>query len=607
MRTIQNRNSLLQALFGITLLVLLTVIMTPGLKSPFFFDDHPNIVNNKAIQITDLDVASLKSALEGPSAGPLGRPVSVTSFAITYYFFGLNPLAFKVVNLLIHAINGILVAWVISLILARVPNSPLSLFSRRWLVLWVTGIWLVHPINILPIMLAVQRMTLLAGMFVLLALGCHLKSMTASNSGRWKWAIAAWLIFWPLAILSKETGLLFPLFVLAIHFFLPSSHTHKRKKNNWIWISTILMSLTAVAVWHYIGKDWLDALYSMRNFTMYERLLSEARILWFYAAQIIVPTYKLFGLFLDDIPLSLSLWDPWTTLASCLAWVIALMLVIKVRYQYPLVCFCFAWFLIGHSLESSFIPLELAYEYRNYLPSIGLILGVGYLGAIALERLELDHRLLTVSSVTMLPLIVLSLFTWMRSEQLGKPVVGWQLEAMNHPNSPSTNYVAGTALFKSGFGDRNDPIGALNVHYYFKQAGMVDPEFKLGYLGLMHWACGSGRPIDKSWISDLSHRLQHSHFSPQDRDLPRQLLNLLLNNNNCLDRDDAIKLFLAGSNNVTIPGHIRGSFYEAASDYELLISRNFLSSQEFLEKAYDASPQDRVKQKIHSFRDLKPK
>ncbi|HYD90372.1 MAG TPA: hypothetical protein VEA37_02670 [Flavobacterium sp.] len=574
------------------------------MKSPFFFDDHPNIVTNKAIQITDIDVASLKSALDGPSAGPLGRPVSVASFAVTYYFFGLNPLAFKVVNLFIHAINGILVAWISSLILARVPNSPLSLYSRRWLGLWVAAIWLVHPINILPVMLAVQRMTLLAGMFLLLALGCHLKFLVSSNRAKWKWAVAAWLIFWPLAVFSKETGLLFPLFVFAIHFFLPNSHVHQGNGNLWIWITTILMSLTAIFVWHYIGKDWLDTLYSMRNFTMYERLLSEARILWFYTAQIIIPTYKSFGLFLDDIPLSVNLLNPWTTLAACLAWAITLILLIKVRYQYPLVCFSFAWFLLGHSLESSFIPLELAYEYRNYVPSIGLILGVGYLGALGLERVKLDHRFMTVSSVIMLPLIVLSLFTWMRSEQLGKPVVGWQLEASNHPKSPSANYVAGAALFKAGYGDRNDPIGGLSVHYYFKQAGVVDPNFKLGYLGLMHWACGSKRPIDKLWIDELAHRLQYSHFSPQDRDLPRQLLNLLINNHDCLIRDDAIKLFLSGSSNVTISRLVQANFYEAVSDYELLVSGDFLSAQNFLSEANDAFPQDRLKEKFANLKKM---
>ena len=36
------------------------------------------------------------------------------------------------------------------------------------------------------------------------------------------------------------------------------------------------------------------------------------------------------------------------------------------------------WFLAGHLLESSFIGLVIAFEHRNYLPSLGILLASIY-------------------------------------------------------------------------------------------------------------------------------------------------------------------------------------------------------------------------------------
>jgi hypothetical protein len=42
----------------------------------------------------------------------------------------------------------------------------------------------------------------------------------------------------------------------------------------------------------------------------------------------------------------------------------------------PFLCFAIAWFLLAHLTEASVIPLELKYEHRNYLPMVGLLIGL---------------------------------------------------------------------------------------------------------------------------------------------------------------------------------------------------------------------------------------
>ena len=36
------------------------------------------------------------------------------------------------------------------------------------------------------------------------------------------------------------------------------------------------------------------------------------------------------------------------------------------------------WYLVGHSLESSLLSLELVFEHRNYVPSFGILFAGAY-------------------------------------------------------------------------------------------------------------------------------------------------------------------------------------------------------------------------------------
>jgi protein O-mannosyl-transferase len=574
----------------IAILALVIAIMAPGLKGGFLFDDNPNIVENEAVHITTLSFTALRDSIRGPTAGPLGRPVSVLSFALTHYAFGLDPFAFKAINLVIHALNGLLIAWFAALLLQILPNR---LPARTWLPCWVAVAWLAHPINVVPVMLAVQRMTLLATMFLLLALIGHLKGIAAApgSRGKWCWLAASWLILWPLSILSKETGLLFPLYVLTIAFFSRSDAGPSVHRAPWVITASVLSLLViGVAMISYLGRDWLAAAYVQRPFSLSERLLTEARVLWFYAAQIILPRHASFGLYLDDFGLSSGLWTPATTLPALLGWTAIIAAITLGRRRYPITCFAAAWFLAGHALESTFLPLEIAHEYRNYLPSFGLLFGAAWIGTSFLGNIKLDHRSLTTGLVAALPLFMFALFTWMRADQLGDPIVGSQIEAAHHPQSARANLDAALTLIKAGYGDAKDPVGTQQVKYYLEKTLDVDPSFKFGEMTLIFWACASNRPVQKQWIEQFSIQLEHTPFAPRDLELPDRILAQLMLMPKCLERENALRLFVAGASNHRLDASLRAKFLESASDYELLIALDPKSTRDYLAQAAALSP-----------------
>lgn len=563
----------------------------PGLGGPFLFDDYGNIVDNPAVQITSLTGPALSGSLSGPIAGPLGRPVSVLSFALTHYAFGLDPFAFKANNLFIHLLNGLLVTVLCSLVL-RHADSDLSLAARKWLPLWAGTIWLLHPVNVIPVLLVVQRMTLLAGLFMLLALICHVRGLLAERSARKAaWLVTGWGIAWPLAVFSKETAILFPLYALILSWAIAGNLSISRLRRV-TFIGLVVTGVIGLAFMFYLGSGWLERGYEMRTFTLYERLLTEARVLWLYAGQTLFPLYEKFGLFLDGFPVSHGLLEPASTVVALAGWLLSVLVACTVLWRgHRLLALSILWFLVGHSLESSFLPLEIAHEYRNYLPSLGLILAGGLAGLQVVRRMKKPKEArIAITVFGCISVILAAVYTGMRSLQYSDELKGMRTEVAFHPRSPRANYAVASVFMQHGYGAQGDPLGDVLIKHHFLEAGRLDRSFKLGYLGLVVWACASKRPLDTGWLDELERRLRNTPFSPKDRDVAAKLLPPLLAFKDCVDRSRALKLFIAGSENPRLGFNARADFLEMAADYELLAHADLRSAIRFLKQAMAIAP-----------------
>lgn len=584
---------LLRRPWVILLLALILTILSlmPGLKAPFFFDDDANIVNNTAIHITAFNLDELTASLAGPQAGPFGRPISVLSFAVTYYFFGLDAFAYRVINLCIHLINGVLLFWLMTLLF-----SKFSTIKHKWLPVWIATIWLIHPINFLPVMLSVQRMTLLSALFMLLALISHIKFTTTDNNKKIIWLCAAWLFFWPLSVLSKETGLLFPLYVFIITCVTTLSlsqrtNQHENVKNKSALLFLVLIIfLVMVGMFLFMGSDWLESAYSMRAFSLEQRLMTEARVLWVYFGQTLFPAYNAFAIYHDDFLLSANIMQPITTLISVATWIAVIGCILLKWSRYPIFCFCISWFLIGHLIESTFLPLEIMHEHRNYFPSIGLIIFVSYAAFIFFQKFKLMDQPKLIFVIALMPIMILSFFTWMRASQLGNVLVGLQVEAAQHPQSARANYSAAIGLLKAGYGASDDVIVAEKIQQLLVRSGEADPTFKLNYLSLIIWSCSSDRVVDVMWVKELARRLEFEPFNPGDRGFSKNLYDPLITMPTCLSRSDIDSLFMAGGSNQKISVTERVSFFEYAADYMLIVFDDLSGAKAYLKKAMTIAP-----------------
>ena len=175
---------------------------------------------------------------------------------------------------------------------------------------------------------------------------------------------------------------------------------------------------------------------------MTERTLTETRVLWLYLSLIFAPSLDRFGLNHDDIPISSSLLHPWTTLPSLVGIVALLGLGFYFRKRKPLFALGVLWFFVGHALESTIFPLEIAHEHRNYLPSLGIVLaGVYWIQTLAARRSRWQPWLIA-------PIVALLFggLTMLRSAEWSDLYTLATFEVSHHPRSPRAQAYLGQAL-----------------------------------------------------------------------------------------------------------------------------------------------------------------
>lgn len=431
-------------------LTLTTVIYALGLHGGFWLDDYNVIVNNGYLKLNELTWQNLKAAIFSFQNGNY-RPVAMLSFALNSYFFDLSPFSLKSINLLIHLINGIGLYIFTTLILKTAGHKHLlKTIDKKYIPLILTTLWLLSPINLTSVLYAVQRMASLSCLFMIYGCIIYFLGRQHKNDYLSKILIAvSFLIFTPLAYYSKENGiLLIPLlFLIEILFFKFKTVSNNLSKGLIaLYVVTLAIPIIMIIALLIYDPAKLIGTFGNRDFTAFERLLTQFRVLWFYIFMTIAPINSKLSLWHDDYLLSTSLVDPITTIISALGLIFALIFAIVKAKKNPLICFAIFWFFICHSIESSIFNLELVYEHRNYLASYGMLLGV----LVTIDFICSQLKLYKLSIIFVLAFaLYLTFILFLRAQLWGTPLEHAIFEANNHPESPRALQIAGSMIINS--------------------------------------------------------------------------------------------------------------------------------------------------------------
>lgn len=355
----------------ITLLFSLLIIYGNSLNGAWVFDDDPHIVLNQYVHLKTLDWESIEKSFYGIYHKNLTRPVAYLTFGLNYYFGQLNVFGYHVVNLIILYLSGIF----LFLFIYRTMNLPLLKpkygSSAYSIALLATFFWAVNPVQVTAVTYIVQRMASMAGLFYIMGMYFYLLGRTDERYRNKIVFFVFCALSAILAIGTKENAVMLPVSLYLYDLLLIQGITKESLiKNLKFFIAPALIAAGAVLFFFVDISSVLQLRdYAIRPFSMWERVLTETRVIVFYISLLLYPTYS--RLMLNhDFVISRSLLDPWTTLAAILAILCCVGFAIWISKKKPLIAYCIIFFFLNHLIEGSIIPLELVFEHTNYIPSM---------------------------------------------------------------------------------------------------------------------------------------------------------------------------------------------------------------------------------------------
>ena len=149
------------AILGALLVIVTVAVYSPVRTHPFVnFDDSGYVTTNQHIQ-GGLDWDTVRWSLTTFREANW-HPVTWLSHALDCQLFGLDPAGPHMVNVLLHALNALLLFWV----LLRATGY----MGRSFM---VAALFALHPVNVESVAWIAERKTVLSMLFFLLALGAY--------------------------------------------------------------------------------------------------------------------------------------------------------------------------------------------------------------------------------------------------------------------------------------------------------------------------------------------------------------------------------------------------------------------------------------------------
>ena len=350
------------------LFFILAVIYANSFDCSWHFDDYVNIVENAGVQIKTLSWQDIGKSLYGiAGGGRWQRPVSYFTFAVNYYFDGLNVFWYHVVNFFIHYVTSVF------LFLFIYNTIKLPILEGRYernaysIALLATLFWAINPVEVMAVTYIVQRMASMVAMFYIMAMYFYLKGRRADRT--WK-CVGFFVLTAFCAILSlgsKENAAMLPVSLFLFDLFLIQGVTIEHIKKNWAVCLFALVLVPAIGLMYYDFSTITGSYDEFRPFTMWERVLTQPRVIIFYISLLLYPITSRMML-IHDMEISKSLFDPWTTIAAVIVLLLILAAAVLISRKRPLISYCIIFFFVNHLIEGSFISLE-HYLRASELPS----------------------------------------------------------------------------------------------------------------------------------------------------------------------------------------------------------------------------------------------
>ena len=451
MKTIRQPVRALQfraVLFIVFLAGLLVLAYWPALRGGFIWDDDAYVTDNPMLSAPD----GWRSIWFSAHRQSQFFPLVYSTLRLEYTLWGLNPLGYHLVNLVLHAINALLVWRVLKRL--TVPGA------------WIAaGLFAFHPVQVESVAWISELKNVQSTLFYLLSLLAWLRFIETDARSRWgTYGLA--LFFYLLALLSKTTTCTLPA-ALLLAVWMRGEKITARRMGQVVPFVALGVAAGLLSIW------WESHLGNYRenvgqHLTGLQRVLLASHALWFYVSKLLCPvnltfSYPHWGLNVGDA--ANYLW-----LAGCAAVVVAGYIFRKKLSNAMIAAVIF--FVATLSPLLGFIPLyTFLYSYvadhYQYVACIGLFC----LAADGLRRLP------TMASISVL--ILLAAITWQQAHAYHDIKTLWRDTLVKNPASWFSHNNLGMILKEEG--NTDEAVAhyqeAIRLHHDY-----ANPNYNLGII-----------------------------------------------------------------------------------------------------------------------------
>lgn len=432
---------------SLTLIIISFLTYLNILPNQLFFDDEELIYRNEYVKdIRNLPKYFTENMIAGAGkVSNMYRPVLLTSFAIDHLFWKDNPIGYHLTSIFLHAANAILIFFLIR-----------KVFKNKLLSFLTSLFFIIHPVNSEAIIYASGRTDPLYSFFTLLSIIFFLRHLERSSfcevarnnkasleverskrSCRLNYTLS--IIFFILALLSKETAIILPGLLLLIYIV----DEIKRKRR--FQLARLLLYISPFIL--------IDIIYILLRLTVlnFGGTLNFYQTQTLYSQNLLVRLYTFTRVFFQYLKLFLFPKDLMiarqTTVITSPAniYVFIFILIIgtlitlslwQVKKKNPVYLFSFLWFFITIGPVSGIIPINnIIAEHYLYLPSISFFLLVSYIFiALWKKYSKLNIKTILISFLTIICL-TLSIRTIIRTFDWRDPITFYTKSIKQSPEN----------------------------------------------------------------------------------------------------------------------------------------------------------------------------
>ncbi len=361
------------------LLLCVTVAYSNIFHNAFLLDDEFLIQKNRYLNGFQFLPFIFTSSSTSGAAGidSFYRPLQTVIYLITNQLSGLSTAAFHIPNLILHMLNTCLVVSLgLRLGIARVPAFVAAL------------LWALHPMHTEAVTYMSATADTLYAFFCL----CGLAVFIQDNTRRTMLLACGAFI---LALLSKETALVFPLLAIACIYRMDAQrHSIKPYLKTWpLWVIALIYIILRMTLLKLNGLDFYKA----------QNIYTEHFVVRFFTFAATLPDYLALmfypaGLHFDRaFPVYADMSDTKVIIGiviftACVVTVLYSFINRKSDAAWICITWGLLWFGFAHVLHTGLLlPVNAFFlEHWMYLPSIGLFLALCEHGAHSINRLKSD-------------------------------------------------------------------------------------------------------------------------------------------------------------------------------------------------------------------------